>query len=279
MKRLQLILFLGKTLQFFSSKLATIYAIKLFGTVIKHKVPKREFAMNDNSIQKKILVSKINKHIHTYEYGKPTNQKVLLVHGWSGRGTQLFKIADELIKNGYWVFSFDAPSHGKSEGTTTLMPEFIASIHEMQQQFGPFECIIGHSMGGMTSLKAIAEGLIVKKAVVISSGDKIQDILDEFLKTFQFSEKIGKLMKKHYEKQLKQSMNSLSSYISAQQVSIPVLIIHDKNDDEIPLFCAMNIHMNLKGSELFVTEKLGHRKILGDQKVIEKIINFIQQIP
>jgi hypothetical protein len=27
--------------------------------------------------------------------------KILLVHGWSGRGTQLVKIADELLK---WIF-------------------------------------------------------------------------------------------------------------------------------------------------------------------------------
>jgi alpha-beta hydrolase superfamily lysophospholipase len=43
-----------------------------------------------------------------------------------GRGTQLFKIADELLKQGYSTISFDAPAHGKSPGKTTIMVDFIA---------------------------------------------------------------------------------------------------------------------------------------------------------
>jgi hypothetical protein len=42
-----------------------------------------------------------------------------------GRGTQLFKIADELLKQGYSTISFDAPAHGKSPGKTTIMVDFI----------------------------------------------------------------------------------------------------------------------------------------------------------
>lgn len=98
----------------------------------------------------------------TYEYGK-SDRKVLLVHGWSGRGTQLFKIADELLDNGYSVVSFDAPAHGKSKGNTTIMSEFIASILEIEKQYGPFEFAIGHSLGGMSVLNAIKDGLKVKK--------------------------------------------------------------------------------------------------------------------
>jgi alpha-beta hydrolase superfamily lysophospholipase len=53
-------------------------------------------------------------------------KKILLVHGWSGRGTQLFKIADELLKQGYSTISFDAPAHGKSPGKT-IMVDFITT--------------------------------------------------------------------------------------------------------------------------------------------------------
>jgi esterase/lipase len=50
-----------------------------------------------------------------YQYGQ-SDKKVLLVHGWSGRGTQLVKIADALLKSGYSTISFDAlESHLKSD--------------------------------------------------------------------------------------------------------------------------------------------------------------------
>jgi alpha-beta hydrolase superfamily lysophospholipase len=80
-------------------------------------------------------------------------KRVLLVHGWSGRGTQLFKIADELLKQGYSTISFDAPAHGKSPGKTTIMVDFITTI-EINKQFGPFDAAIGHSLGGMSVLNA-----------------------------------------------------------------------------------------------------------------------------
>lgn len=270
-----LIIYFGKFLQFLSPYLASMYAAKLFSTPFKHKIPKREFDMDSKSVQQKLQIPKINKDIVVYSYGDSA-KKVLLVHGWSGRGTQLFKIADELLKNGFSTISFDAPAHGKSTGKTTLLPEFVASILELQKQFGPFEFVVGHSLGSMSILKALTEKLVVKKAVIIGSGDIIQDIIDDFLHKLKLSKKVGLLMKYRFEKKSGTSMEQLSSYISATKITIPVLIIHDENDDDVPVNCAINIHKHLKGSELMLTKKLGHRKILGDKKVIEKIINYLK---
>ena len=272
----QFIISFGQFLQFISPKLASLYAAKLFATPLKHKIPKRELAMDAKSIQTTITIPKINKKIVVYNYGNST-KKVLLVHGWSGRGTQLFKIADELLKNGYSTISFDAPGHGKSAGNKTLLPEFVATILELQKLYGPFEFAVAHSLGSMSILKAIVDGLIVKKAVIIGSGDIIQDIIDNFIKNLKLSKNVGLLMKRYFEKKSGTSMESLSSYISAQKVSIPVLIIHDLNDDDVNVTCAYNIHKHLAGSELLITEYLGHRKILGDKKVIDKLITYLKQ--
>jgi esterase/lipase len=64
--------------------------------------------------------------------------------------------------------------------------------------------------------------------------------------------------------------------MAAQEVSISVLVIHCKNDYEVPVFCAENIFNHMKNGELFLTENLGHRKILGDNTVIEKLTKFIK---
>ena len=264
----------AKLLQAISPKLATLFAAKLFTTPLKHKIPKRELHMEQNSKQTKLFIPKINKKIVVYQYGE-SEHKVLLVHGWSGRGTQLFKIAETLLQKGFSTISFDAPAHGKSGSKTTLMPEFIASILEIEKQFGPFESAIGHSLGGMSILNAIKEGLKIKKTVIIGSGDSIQDILDDFVFKMALKPETASMMKTHFEKKFRVEMQSYSSSFAAKSVDIPVLIIHDKNDDEIAVNAAHNIHRFLKNSEILITEKLGHRKILGDKKVIETIINFI----
>ena len=258
-----------------SSKLVTSYAAKLFTTPIKHKVPKREFEMDKKSIQNLIYVPEINKSVVTYEYGK-SDRKILLVHGWSGRGTQLFKIADELLDNGYSVVSFDAPAHGKSKGNSTIMSEFISSILEIEKQYGPFEFAIGHSLGGMSVLNAIKDGLKVKKAIVIGSGDIVQDILDDFVAKLGLKQAISERLREFFENKYQVKMDNFSAYRAAQKVKIPVLVIHDNDDPEVPAKAGIHIHENLENGELFLTDGLGHRKILGNQNVIKKTLEFIK---
>lgn len=259
-----------------SPKLTILLAAKLFRMPIKHAIPKRENEMDNKSVQKLIKIPSINKEVILYEYGN-SDKKVLLVHGWSGRGTQLFKIADELIKVGYSTISFDAPAHGKSPGTTSIMLEFVATILAIQKQFGPFEAAVGHSLGGMSLLNAVKKGLILKDLVIVGSGDLVQDILDDFVNKLQLKPIISTQLCLFFEKKYGKKMDDFSAYRSAMQITIPVLVIHDKNDKEVPVKASINIHKHLKYGELFLTEELGHQKILGNQVVIAKIVKFIQE--
>lgn len=269
------ILYTAKVLETISPKLATQFAIKLFTTPIRHKLPKREIEMDVKSKQQLLKIEAINKEIMLYQYGSG-EKKVLLVHGWSGRGTQLVKIADELLKLGYSTISFDAPGHGKAPGKTSNMTEFIAAAMEIEKQFGPFEFAIGHSLGGMTVMNAIKKGLHVKKAVIIGSGDIVQDIMDDFVLKLGLKTEISKLMRIAFENKLGETMNSYSAYIAAKEVLIPVLVIHDENDDDVPVTAGQHIHQHLKNGQIMITKELGHRKILGDSNVIQRIVEFIR---
>ena len=266
----------SKVITFLSTRLGVIFASRLFTTPIKHKVPKRELEMDKKSEQQMIDVPSINKKINVYEYDK-SSKKVLLVHGWSGRGTQLCKIADEMISLGFQTVSFDAPAHGKSPGSSTIMVDFIASIIEIDKQFGPFEIAIGHSLGGMSVMNAIKEGFIVDKAIVIGSGDIVEDITDDFISKLGLKPKMSKLLCEYFEKKYGRKMEDYDAYKAAEKTLIPTLVVHDKNDPEVSVKAGINIHNHLKNGELMLTEKLGHRKILADQQVIEKIINFIKK--
>ena len=269
-----IIIYIGKTLQFLSIKWTTLYLSKLFTTPIKHKIPKRELQMDSNSIQTKMMVTEINKEIVVYQLGTG-EKKLLLVHGWSGRGTQLVKFADALISKGYSIVSFDAPAHGKSPGNSTIMTDFIASIAEVDRKFGPFNAGVGHSLGGMSLLNAVKSGFKINRLVTIGSGDKVKDILIDFVAKLELKPEFSSHLQKHFEKKYNTEMESYSAYLAAQSITIPVMVIHDENDDEVPVSASMNIYSNLKNGELLLTKNLGHRKILGNQEVIDKTINFL----
>jgi pimeloyl-ACP methyl ester carboxylesterase len=262
-------------LQAVSPYLAMRFAARLFTTPIKHKIPKRELGMDHKSRQQKMVVPAIGKAVVVYHFGDGPG-KVLLVHGWSGRGTQLARFADALLKAGYMTVSFDAPAHGKSTGKTSIMPEFIASIHEIDRNFGPFEAAIGHSLGGMSLLNAVSEGFQTGALVTIGSGDIIRDIMDDFVAKLKLRPGISDRMRKHFEQKSPRTMDSYSSYIAAQNVKIPVLVVHDERDAEVPVSCAHHIARHLEYGRLMLTEGLGHRKILGNLEVVLATMEFIK---
>jgi pimeloyl-ACP methyl ester carboxylesterase len=268
------VVFIGRLLYRISPFLAEKFARKLFITPIKHKIPKREFHMEEKSIQNKLFIPAINKKIVVYSYGN-SNKKILLVHGWSGRGTQLVKIADAFLENGYSTISFDAPAHGKSETKTTLMLEFIESVLEIEKKYGPFEFAVGHSLGGMSILNAIKQGLKVKKAVVIGSGNSVINIVNTFVEKIGLPNKVAVIMRNNFEKKYHFEMESFSAYEAAKEVHVPVLVIHDADDEDIPVAEAYHLAENLINKEILITNNLGHRKILGDAAVLHKIVEFL----
>lgn len=274
------IIVIGKTLQLFSNNLATRFAQNLFITPLKFKPPKREREMLEKSIVTQIAVPKLKKDIFVYQYGtnKAATKKALLIHGWNGRGTQLITIANMLMRQGYDIVSFDAPGHGKSPKTKTNLTEFIASAHEVDKQFGPFDLVIGHSLGGMTTMNTLKEGLKTKKAVIIGSGDVVEDVIDDFVDQIQLKPVISKLIKERFEKQFNQTMQSYCVNLAAKDIKTPLLIVHDEDDLDVPVKAAYQIKKNAVNSELMITQGLGHRKILGDKKVIERIKDFIQDV-
>jgi len=269
-----IILITGRFLSLFSSKLTTLFAAKIFTTPIKHKIPKRETEMDAKSRQELVFVPAIKKKVMVYHYGHSDN-KVLLVHGWSGRGPQMFKIADHLLKNGFSTISFDAPAHGKSPGNSTIMIEFIETILFIEQKLGKFEAAIGHSLGAISLLNASRSGFKINKLVTIGSANLIKDIIEDFVKKIELKPKYSQLLQAYFEKKYSQSMESFSANLAAKEVDISVLVIHDNNDMEVPVKCAIQIHKNLKNGQLMLTHDLGHTKILGDNHVIEQIVTFL----
>ncbi len=270
----QYILSTGKILTKLSPFLASRFGARLFLTPFKYKLPQREKEMDEDSIQKEYFVPAINRKIIIYEYGEGT-ETILLAHGWSGRGTQMSVMAKELVTKGFRIISFDAPAHGKAPGKISMMPYFIESIHELEKVYGPFSAAIGHSLGGMSLLRACKEGLKTDKLVIIGTANSVTKITREFARNLKLNDKVAGKMKSYFDKKFGENMDNYSGAFSAESVKVPTLIIHDRDDIDVHVNSAYEISEKLENSELYITGGLGHRKILGDPKVINKTTTFL----
>lgn len=272
----KLLLYISKTIQFFSKKLATLLGVKLFTTPLRFRTPKRELAMEKSAQKKSLLVSSINKNIHIVSYGF-SKKKVLLVHGWAGRSTQLFAFADKLLENGYMVIAFDGPAHGKSDGKTALMPEFLETIKSIEKAYGPFNAAIGHSFGGFCLTNAVANHLQVKSLVTIGASNIISDVLLNFTRNLGLKPIISKKMKSYFDKKWGEDVNGFSSSYKAKEIRVPTLVVHDTQDGDVAVSCALEIRQNLQKGTLLITHGLGHTKILRNRKVVNQVVSFIKQ--
>jgi len=266
----------GKTLQYASLNLATLFAVKLFKTPPRFKIPKHEKKMALACVKELVYIPEINKKIMVYTYGN-SHKKALLIHGWAGRGTQLFSIADKLLENGFMTISFDAPAHGMSASKTTMMTEFIACTKFLEKKTGDFEIGIGHSLGGMVILNSVNQGLKLNKCVVIGSGDIVSDILAVFVNKLELNPKLVSKIRNHFYNKFNVNIDNYSGSVAASEVKVPCLVIHDTEDTEVPVSCAHAIRQNLTQGELLITNGLGHNRILKDSYVINSIVEFINR--
>lgn len=269
------ILLTGKVLQGINTNLATRFAAKIYGTPLKFKIPKRELTMRNSAKNELFKIEAIDKEVMVYRYGF-SKKKILIVHGWAGRGTQLYQMADKILENKMMVISFDGPAHGISTGKTTTISDFVETIKAVNKKYGPFEAAIGHSFGAMSLLNAVARGLDIKKLVLIGADNSIREITQQFVKKIELKPVIAVKLEQLFYEKYNINIEEYSSFNVAKNVNIPTLVIHDSGDKFVPVSSALTIRQSLKNGELLITNGLGHHKIFKDNTVIQRIINFIQ---
>ena len=259
-----------------SPALAARLGLRLFLTPPRYGAPSREMA-----IRAKATIARLSLNSHvitTYAWGEgPT---VLLAHSWGGRGTQLAPFVKPLIQAGYRVVSFDGPAHGGSSGKQTNMMEFAATIKAVADANGPLYAVIGHSFGAANTLLAIRDkNLTPKKVVMIGCFAHGAWVIDTFGVLMHIPsyivERMCRLLEQRYGGMLR--WESLSLIEMTRAADIPILLVHDMDDREVPYAHALAIHTGAPNSRLKTTRGCGHRRILRNIEAIQDIVTFIRE--
>lgn len=268
--RLKLLLSIAQAI---SPRLAFRVAIRVFYRPFKFPTPERELPHKNSAILSREEIN--GKRITVYHIGQGS-KPVLMVHGWSGRASQFYKMAPAIQLAGFKVYSFTAPAHGSSEEKETHMLEFVDSIQYLDKKYGPFEAIIAHSLGGVATLNALNRGVKTKKVVFLGVPGYLKDVILDFCKRLGLNNKVAELIIKHLKKEYDDDYEKFSATRLAENTEVPGLIIHDVDDMDVSISHARTNHEAWKNSEFIETKGLGHRLILSDENIISKVIAFIE---
>ncbi len=260
-----------------SPALAGRLAYKLWFTPTRFKTPASERKALDSA---QIEYLRISDHdIVTFSWGqskladRPT---ILLVHGWSGRGTQLGSFVEPLQSAGYRVISFDAPAHGKSSGKQTNLYEVADVILGLQQHYGEFDSVITHSFGGQCTAVAVQKGLKTNSIVSICPPATTFGLVEKFASTLRLTEATKTNMINRIETRFDKNIwKNICMQNTVKEISTPGMVIHDAHDTDIPWEEGQAVAYAWNNAPFKITSGLGHRRILKDKDVIESAISFI----
>lgn len=248
-------------------------AYKLWFMPTRHKTPASEKKAYETA---EIQYVEIDGHnIVTYSWGK-TAPTVLLVHGWSGRGTQLGSFVQPLIAAGFSVLSFDMPAHGNSSGKQTNLYEVAEMIVALQNHCGQFDAVITHSFGGPCIARAMQQGFETKRLVCISPPAHVLGLIEKFTQTLRIPKKAGEHLMQRVEDKFGQTIwEDISMANMVKELKTPGLLIHDTDDADIPWQEGRDIAQAWDKAKFIKTSGLGHRRILRDATVIASAVSFI----
>lgn len=110
------------------------------------------------------------QNIHVIEEGTPGRQVALLIHGWSSSWYAMSPLIG-LLSQRFRVIAVDLPGYGQSPRLPerTTIPQYADLLAELIARFsdGP-AVLIGHSMGGMTSVTlALRHPVLVERMVLL----------------------------------------------------------------------------------------------------------------
>ncbi len=247
------------------------WAAEIFETPVYYERPESEKSWYESA--KKSL---IGDGIPAYEWGPSEGPLVVLLHGWSGRGTQMGFFAGPLVEKGFRVVALDGPAHGEKFGGRTNVGEYARYLLRAQKDLGPFRAVIAHSLGAGCAVIASSWGLKVEKLVLIAGPSRYELVVQNFLNMINISPKAQRIFFQELEKRVGVSASELNVGLMGRELGIPALIVHDVHDKAVRFKAALEIKQNWPEIEIFETKGLGHRRVLRDPEVLKIVLQFVQ---
>lgn len=252
--------------------LASRMLFRLFLTAQRHKTPPREQAWLQGATRSELTLES-GKRLPLWSWGEgPT---VLLVHGWSGRGSQLAVFAQPLVEKGSRVVCFDMPGHGQADGKLTGLPEFIPALEQVATQEGPVHGIIAHSLGTAAVTHVLSRGTPVQRLAYLAPPDDPGNYLDRAAVLLGLSDDIARRAQALAEAHWQVSFAEADCVPLARRLDVPLLVVHDQADTDVPIAEGERLVAAWPGARLVRTEGLGHRRIIRDPDVVAQVVEAI----
>jgi pimeloyl-ACP methyl ester carboxylesterase len=206
---------------------------------------------------------------------------VLLVHGWTGEAAFMCAFANFLSRHGLRSVLLDLPAHGQSAGGRTSLMQCAHAVREVACALGPIRFAIGHSIGGL-ALLVTGEGRHpmpcpdpFEAYVLVAMPDRFADVTRRFGDEWALSPVVLQAFEGRLEQLAQRTIADFTGSRLLATVGRPTLLVHARDDQEVPFADAERLMAVGRATELQSFEGFGHRTILYAPPVVRAASAFL----
>lgn len=215
---------------------------------------------------------------HARLYGE-RGPVIVAVHGWEGRGSQFAEFIEPLTSRGFQVLAWDGPAHGDSPGRRTNIVEFTrALMDDLSTWPFPIHALVGHSFGGSAATLAKAWGLGVKAVVTIGTPSTISGVINRSFEKYRLSSDARDHFIGEIRRRTGFEPRDLDVARFADDLKVPFLVVHDQDDNAVPLQDGKDLATLLPQARTIITTGLGHYRILKSNAVARQVVEFLDSV-
>lgn len=208
---------------------------------------------------------------------------VVLMHGWGGFGAQMQAFIAPLTSAGFQAIVFDAPSHGQSGPSRwgsrrASLFEFSETLHAIVRDRSPLAGVVAHS-GGATaaawSIQYFQDWVAPRMAFLAPMASAIR-----YKRMFHEALGLNQAAMQRFDERTERRFGFKWADLEVPEMAHrmktpPVLAVHDKDDRETSWTESEAIANSWPDAQHFYTSGLGHRRILRDPGVVDRVVTFI----
>ena len=214
----------------------------------------------------------------TWVWGE--GRTVLLVHGWGSRASRYRTLVPALLESGHRVVAMESPGHGRSSGRRSSLPETAAAVRcianrELERRGALPWGVIAHSFGSAAAILAQRDGVGFERNVFLAPSVDFDAYMERVENALGVKREVSQAMIRRVERRLGFSWDAISVSAQSPGSTARALIFHDPADAEVPLRDAEQLANAWPNAQLQLTPGLGHRRLMHDTKVINRIVDFL----
>lgn len=206
---------------------------------------------------------------------QPGAPRVLLVHGWAGDAQQWRALGDRLAAQGFDPVLLDLPAHGRSDGRRSTLPQWVRTLFAVTAALGPWHAVVAHSLGALASAHAVARGLPANRLALVATSPPPRQFLRWFAGVLGAGEALAQRMQARIEQREGVPMQQFEPAWLGPRLGLPMLLLHDREDRVAPASAVERLAAALPAASLEWHGGLGHRRILSDGGVLQRLVDFV----